>query len=169
MRTKSTCFLNKKIYFKISRILIGLASLYSNLRIAWIFHPSILLYLILLSMIALTFQIYAEHIGNYFPGYKEIALFSGLYLAFLTYHISTLIITDFVCIFLPQVWQKNGSILALLFSIAITIYGRIHAHSIQTVSYSYKTNKLPAGYTYDLVQLSNLHIGEIIDKDYIKD
>lgn len=163
MKMKSTRFLDKKIYFQISRILIGFASLYSDLRIAWIFHPSILLYLFLLSTIALAFQVYAERIGKYFPIYRQIALFSGLYLAFLTYHISALIITDLVGIFL----SCDLSLLALLFSITITIYGRVHAHSIKTISYTYKTSKLPAGRQYLIVQLSDLHIGEIIDKAYI--
>lgn len=163
MKMKSTRFLDKKIYFQISRILIGFASLYSDLRIARSIHPSILLYLIVLSTIALAFQIFAEHVGKYFPAYRQIALFSGLYLAFLTYHISTLIVTDLVGIFLSYDLSRLG----LLVSIAITIYERVHAHSIKTVSYTYKTNKLPAAHQYTIVQLSDLHIGEIIDHAYI--
>ena len=160
---KSTHFLNKRMYFKISRILIGFACLYSDWRIASLFHTPIFVWLILLSIIALGYQVYAVHIDNFFMGYRLIALVSGLFLAFLSYHISALIVFDFMDIFL----HKDLAILALICSIAITIYGRVHAHTIKTISYTYKTNKLPVGKQYNIIQLSDLHIGEIIDTNYI--
>lgn len=167
---------NRKITM-MARIVAAGAAIYSDSRIAVLLQgtSAVLLMILMLacSLPALWFQYYSRNIGGTFIFYPAAATLSGLYVAFLLYHLLILIPADLIWILLRKLLRmkiphKIFSLSACLLSMVITIYGRIHALQLKTVCYDVPTPKWEPGSEYRVVQLSDLHVGTIIGEKYIR-
>ncbi|MGI6117548.1 MAG: metallophosphoesterase [Bilifractor sp.] len=176
MKSDSVGFYKNK-YKTISFILTALAGIWSDLRISWIFTSALRLVILLLSLFytaaALLFQLYSQNSGACFPHYAAAVMLSGLYVAFLIFHLCGLLVFDLVRLLTGGIirgknWSRALSSAAAVTGIGVTEYGRRHAQTLKTVKYSARMEKLPPGEKYRIVQLSDLHIGAIIGKDYIR-
>lgn len=159
-----------------ARILAVVAAIYSDSRLAGLLQglaAAILMILVLaISLPALWFQYYSRNIGGSFAYYHAVALLSGLYVSFLMYHLASLIPLDLIWLILCKILRINVphkifSFFACLSGISITAYGRRHALKLKTAAYDLRTPKWKAEDGYRIVQLSDLHIGSIIDEKYI--
>ncbi|MDD5922345.1 MAG: metallophosphoesterase [Eubacteriales bacterium] len=172
-----TDFLHKRKNILTSRILVGIVGIYSDIRIAWIFTSFLRWFILgialLYSVFSLLLQAYSINTGRYFRLFKASAKLSGLYVAFLIYHLTGIFAADIFWLLTKHwitslLWHPFLSALALAEGIIVSEYGRRHALRIKTTEYRVRIPKWKDKESYRIVQLSDLHIGSIIGEDYIR-
>lgn len=176
MKNRNKDFLYKKRFYRIVGTLIAAAAVWSDFRISLLFpakaRDAVLFVLLVLSVLTLVHEAYSRRGRSRVRHGESAAWLSGLYAIFLMYQLGTMLVTDILWLVTRRAvrgasWHRILDGISVVLGLWITDRGRRHARALKTVSYSVPVRLWEPGRTYRIVQLSDLHIGPVIGKQYI--
>jgi predicted MPP superfamily phosphohydrolase len=150
-------------------------ALYSDYRIARCFSFGqklpFLIVILALSFFSIWAQSSSRKNPSYTPLYHQRMLVSGIYTAFVIYHMCWLVVFDIlftvVRAFGAPVVHSPFSAAAVILAVACVAAGYRNTKKIVYTRYTIKVRGLKKGEKFRLVQLSDLHIGAIVGKKHM--
>ena len=169
----------RKLLFRSGMILVsGICAIAAGLTlgsgIRVLGGPDLRIVLCCLFAVALLFQGYSDlpktNAGS--GAYRWGVRLSGGIIAFLIYDLGILVPVRLIELLIPaarnRVCAAITAVGAACMSILISIYGILHARQVRVRSYRLPSGALEKGETYRIVHLSDLHIGSIVGRRFLR-
>lgn len=171
MNTKFGKFIESKLFYVFFWIVLLGAACYAGIRTNLLIagadktgHPVIA---VLVSIVLILASGIALSLRSLTPAIRRFKRISGVYISFFLYYVLLLIPGSLACL-IPAIQPYRTRLIAAaaVISIAVTVYGYIHAGALKTVRYPVT---LGSGETsYHVVLLSDLHLGVFVDSGHIR-
>ncbi len=150
-------------------------ALYSDYRIARCFSLGgklpFLIIILALSLFSIWAQSNSRRNPKYTPLYHQRMLVSGIYTAFVIYHMCWLVVFDVLFTVIrafgaPVSHSPFSAVAAILAAVCVAV-GYRNTKKIVYTPYTIKVRGLKEGERFRIVQLSDLHIGAIVGKKHM--